>query len=187
MNTPTQAVIRVGGGRGFIVEHQDFLGHPERIVITAAHCLPHLPPPHPASYTEERTYGALLGPLKGKRTVWAECLFVDPITDIAVLGSPDNQEMHEEAAAYEKLTDVTPLPVANAPKQKTRSKTLCDGGTVKFPGQGKGSAQVLSLANACCNAPSSAGATDCRSINESWSNPECQARRSCRPPVRRSV
>ena len=146
--TLTWPVLKVGDGRGFIVEHQNFLGHPERIVITAAHCLPHLPPPHPASYLMERTYGALLGPLRGKQTVSAECLFVDPISDIAVLGSPDNQELHEEAAAYEKLTDVTPLPVADAPKQGTRNKPLFGGGIIETPTPGKDSALVLSLANA---------------------------------------
>lgn len=51
-----RAVIRVGDGRGFIVEH----GH-DRLVITAAHCLPEFPPCHGASFLEERTYGNLLG------------------------------------------------------------------------------------------------------------------------------
>jgi hypothetical protein len=38
-----QAVVRVGDGRGFIVGLDD-TGMLERFVITAAHCLPHLPP-----------------------------------------------------------------------------------------------------------------------------------------------
>jgi len=50
-------------------------------------------------YVEETTYKRLLGPLGGKRTVWAECRFVDPIADIAVLGQPDNQTFFAEAAA----------------------------------------------------------------------------------------
>ena len=49
--------------------------------------------------------------------VWAECLFADPIADIAVLDSPDNQELFEQAEAYEALVDSTkPLTIANAPK-----------------------------------------------------------------------
>jgi hypothetical protein len=28
--------------------------------------------------------------------VWAECLFVDPIADLAVLGAPDSQELHDK-------------------------------------------------------------------------------------------
>jgi hypothetical protein len=97
----TRAVLRVGDGRGFVVERRGYLGHPERIVITAAHCLPRLPPPyehllqlptpHPARYLEEETYPRILGPLGRKKlTVWAACLFADPIADIAVLGQPDN-------------------------------------------------------------------------------------------------
>ena len=74
-------------------------------MITAAHCLPHLPPAHPASYTDERTYRHILGPLDGEPRVSAECLFVDPIADIAVLGSPDNQALFAEAIAYNNLTE----------------------------------------------------------------------------------
>ena len=40
------------------------------------------------SHTEERTYQRLLGELSGEPTVWAECLFADPISDVAVLGPP---------------------------------------------------------------------------------------------------
>ena len=96
----TSAVVKVGkGGRGFIVETK----RGDRVVITATHCLTAikpLPPAHPFSYTEERTYGNLLGPLgKAKPTVWAECLFADPLADIAVLCSPDEQALFEQADA----------------------------------------------------------------------------------------
>jgi hypothetical protein len=81
----TRAVIRVGDGRGFVVGTDR-----ERFVITAAHCLPRLPPSLSFSFIEERTYAKLLGPIGRKRTpVWAECCFVDPIADLAVLWSPD--------------------------------------------------------------------------------------------------
>ena len=81
-----QSVVRVGDGRGFVVELK--LG---TVVVAAAHCLPILPPAHSASYLEERTYQALLGPLGTQPTVWAECRFVDPVADIAVLGPPDDR------------------------------------------------------------------------------------------------
>jgi len=108
----TEAVVRVGGGRGFIIE----AGH-NRLVITAAHCLPHFPPAASVSYVSDRTYAEILGPLgDGETKVWAECLFADPVGDIAVLGSPDNQELYNEALAYEELTEAAPgLPVSVEP------------------------------------------------------------------------
>jgi Trypsin-like peptidase domain len=99
-----RAVLRVGAGRGFLVEAKH-----ERLVITAAHCLPELPPPHSMSYTEERTYPNLLGPLgKTEPMVWAECLFGDPVADIAILSTPDRQELYDQAAAYDELTELRP-------------------------------------------------------------------------------
>ena len=91
-----RSVITVGpnGGRGFVVE-----GWPDRYVITAAHCLPALPPAHAMSYVSERTYGELLGPLGEKPTIMAECAFADPVSDIAVLSEPDGQ-VWDEAEAY---------------------------------------------------------------------------------------
>jgi len=82
----------------------------------AAHCLPFLPPCHGMSYIQERTYGALLGPLGEKPTVMAECLFVDPVSDIAVLGEPDGQVLFDECEAYEALVDVAkPLAIGDPP------------------------------------------------------------------------
>jgi hypothetical protein len=94
------AILRVGGGRGFVVE-----GHGDRYVITAGHCLPHLPPCLSFSGTEERTYPSLIGPLSAEPTVWAECLFVDPISDLAVLGPPDGQDFYDEVEPWERLID----------------------------------------------------------------------------------
>jgi hypothetical protein len=80
------AVITVGGGRGFVVN--------DECVITAAHCLPHLPPCCTASYPEERTYAKLLALLGGEPAIPAECRFADPVGDIAVLGAPDGGLKH---------------------------------------------------------------------------------------------
>jgi hypothetical protein len=88
-----------GPGRGFIVERPNSEG---RLVITAAHCLPRQPD---VKSIISRTYDALIGPLGEQTTVSAECLFADPVADIAVLGSPDNQELNAEAADYEKLVN----------------------------------------------------------------------------------
>src|SRR5215472_6256348 len=70
----------------------------------------------PAMYDAERTYPNLLGPLGSERRIWAECLFVDPVADIAVLGQPDGQELFEQAGAYDGLIeDVEPLPMGELP------------------------------------------------------------------------
>ena len=86
----TQAVVTVGGGRGFIVEGS----YEQRYIITAAHCLPDLPEAFPG---EQATYRDLAGPL-------VECVFVDPVADLAVLAAPDGQVFFEEAEMYEALT-----------------------------------------------------------------------------------
>lgn len=95
----TRAVVSVGDGRGFIMDSDD-VSH-NRVVVTAAHCLPQLPPAFAASCLEERTYPTLLGQLDDPEpTVWTECLFADPIADIAVLGRPDPQTFYEHALNF---------------------------------------------------------------------------------------
>jgi hypothetical protein len=55
----------------------------------------------------------LLGRLGDEPSIAAEALFVDPVADIAILGTPDNQEMWEQAEAYDGLVEPTaPLPMA---------------------------------------------------------------------------
>jgi hypothetical protein len=142
-------VIKVGDGRGFVVERRQGLRR-QRFVLTAAHCLSHLPPPHPMSYLQERTYRALLGPLGLRPTIWAECQFADPVADIAILSGPDEQALSDEAEAYEEfLADKVPLTIGDAPKQGRKRVVLPHGGrlggsfTVKTEGRGTG--RLLSL------------------------------------------
>jgi hypothetical protein len=105
------AVVTVGDGRGFVVTCRQ-----DRLVLTAAHCLPFLPICHSMSGLADRTYQALLAPLDQKPAVWAECLFVNPVADLAVLGSPNNQELWDHADAYEALVQAArPLAIANSP------------------------------------------------------------------------
>jgi len=106
---PITGVVAVGeGGRGFVVEGS--LGH--RLIITAGHCLPTLPPCMSASYVEERTYERILGKLGEEQSVSAECLFVDPVSDIGVLGAPDSQVYYGEFHKYQALVvELTPLPI----------------------------------------------------------------------------
>jgi hypothetical protein len=85
---------------------------------------PHLPPAHGAAYSEEKTYGNLLGRLGETPTVSTECLFADPVSDIAVLGSPDNQALWNEADAYEELLEpIKPLTISDT-KEKGRAWLL---------------------------------------------------------------
>jgi hypothetical protein len=105
----TKALLRVGEGRGFIV------GRNEQFVLTASHCLPNLPPCHSCSDPWERTF-KLLGPLGGEPTIFAECLFVDPVADLAVLGPPDNQIFADGWQEYVALTELAAaLPIAKLP------------------------------------------------------------------------
>jgi len=62
-NDAKRAVISVGKGRGFIIETTLHNRFPVRLIVTAAHCLPHLPPALAIAGSEERTYAGLLSRL----------------------------------------------------------------------------------------------------------------------------
>ena len=120
-----RAVITVGEGRGFIVETP----RSDRVIITAGHCLPRLPPSLRQSFVTERTFNGLLGPLGEEPTVWAECLFVDPVADLAILGAPDSQALAAENERYDKLVEARPaLRIANLPLVSER----CRIGSTEF-------------------------------------------------------
>ena len=104
-----RAVVRVGDGRGFLMEtvhRSQGCVIRRRIVVTAAHCLPRLPPACTFAYQEEKTYFTLLGLLSdAEPSIATTCEFVDPVADIAVLGQPDDQLWFEEAEAFNTFTD----------------------------------------------------------------------------------
>jgi hypothetical protein len=112
-----EGVFRVGEGRGFKVG--DY-------VITAAHCLPQLPSCAIFVGSKERAYPRLLGRLGHEPTVWAELLFADPISDLAILGSPDDQVLFDEAEAYDQFLSAAPeFTVADIePDKLVRAKVL---------------------------------------------------------------
>jgi hypothetical protein len=137
-------LVRVGKGRGFVVE--EALRSKRRFVITAAHCLPTI---QPAWLGSPRLYKNLLGQIaKKKKTVSAACLFVDPVSDIAVLGSPD-ENFHEEANAYRELVDsVSPLKIGDAVAWGTRvpaSLISLDGRKIECDAQHFGDRWIIDL------------------------------------------
>lgn len=146
MADAAEGVIQVSkGGRGFVVA-----GKRERFVVTAGHLLPKLPF-HGASHSSERTFAKLLGPLGGRCGVSAECLYANPIADLAVLASADSQELSEQADAYRALVEsVTPLTIADLPLNQERIKVEApavfkESGPVLAPPAWEGSARLLSL------------------------------------------
>src|SRR5262245_35687075 len=92
------AVVRVGDGRGFVVQAPKS----QRVVLTAAHCLPEMPTPHAANSSADRTFYDLIGPLGNEPSIAVECLFACPVADVAVLGCPDQQQLWDQAEAFEQ-------------------------------------------------------------------------------------
>ena len=110
---PKGTVITVGEGRGFVVEHRG-----EHLVVTASHCLPWLPSGFGIAYSEEHVYRNMLGPLGSAPTVACECLFINPIADVAVVGVPDTQTYSDEADGYRALLEyATPFRITEAPEK----------------------------------------------------------------------
>jgi hypothetical protein len=155
---PTQSVIRVGkGGRGFAVNtfHD---GLPLQALITAAHCLPRIPPAHPARYSEEMTFKKLLGPLGTKPTVWTECLFADVMADLAILREPTHPDLYEQCNAYASMMDeVPPLKIADAPQKGEKVQVLSLDGKWEIRTRAGGPGVSIPLA-------ASAYPVECRSM-----------------------
>jgi hypothetical protein len=64
------------------------------------------------SYEEERTYKHLLGAIGQHAKIWAKCLFADPVSDIAILGGPDDQTFFEQSDQWETFIGVLkPIPI----------------------------------------------------------------------------
>jgi hypothetical protein len=102
---PIEAVLRTDtGGRAFILK-----GQRRNHVLTAAHCLPNIPPAHPWRNLDESTFQDFLSPLSGGPKVWAECLFCDVIMDLAVLWESSGQDLDEECEAFNPFIDDCPV------------------------------------------------------------------------------
>jgi hypothetical protein len=111
------SIVTVGDGRGFVVAGP----RESKLIITAAHCLPHLPPAHRARYAEEATYANLIGPIGEAPKIWTECLFADSVADLAILGPTDSQELGDESDAYNDFVEpIKPIAIADT-KRKAAS------------------------------------------------------------------
>jgi hypothetical protein len=74
-------------------------------------------------------------------------LFVDPISDIAVLGSPDNQELFHEAEEYAELMEsAIPLSIADSPTNGTAWLLSLEG--LWFPCSVQHNGGMLRVSNA---------------------------------------
>ena len=125
------SVFRVGDGRGFLVATHD-----TAYIVTAAHCLPRLPPAHLGRFAEEATYGSFVGELGKEPSVAAACVFVNPMADIAVLGPPDDQAFYDEAGQYVALLEnVPPFSVAPPPPPARFRLPFYDNAPFNFTGR----------------------------------------------------
>jgi hypothetical protein len=108
-----RGIVRVKDGRGFVVAHKG-----RRLIVTAAHCLPGRQPSAKSVLTAgEHTYRAIVGPLGRGRRVAAQCLFLEPISDVAVLGSPDPKTSPQAAKSYAaRVARLAALRIADAPR-----------------------------------------------------------------------
>jgi hypothetical protein len=71
-------IVRVGRGCGFVVEING-----ERLVLTAAHCLPLF-----RQYVDRALCTELICPLGQIPNIAGECLSIDVITNVAAIGPP---------------------------------------------------------------------------------------------------
>lgn len=133
------SVIRVGGGRGFVVEHRTlfepgsgFHRVRRKVIVTASHRLPHAPKVLSAWDYKLATYERLLAPLGEGLSVWAECLFFDPVADVAVLGEPDSQVLGDEWDDYHALV-ADRRPFSLAAPSTGNGYILAPNGTVWTP------------------------------------------------------
>jgi hypothetical protein len=63
------------------------------------------------SNIHERTYLSLPAPIRVEPTIWAKCFFVDPVSDIAVLGPPDSQALSDQC----EHTTILSIPFSRYP------------------------------------------------------------------------
>jgi hypothetical protein len=124
----TRAVVRVEDGRGFVMEiseanprkekvlYEGKMTRPRpvitrRVIVTAAHLLPNLPPAHGDPRPEDKIY-PVVGPLDCETpSIKTECLFANPVADLAILGEAD-VEVYEEGENEDAFLDLVEEAIA---------------------------------------------------------------------------
>lgn len=82
-----------------------------------------------ASFGEEKTYRDLLGPIDEAATIWCECLFADPVSDVAILGEPDGQDCYDQSEAHLAFTEAaTPIKIRQGKMGESAWVLGLDGG-----------------------------------------------------------
>jgi hypothetical protein len=115
------SVVKVGDGRGFVVLRRMKVPQEirrqvrgglrmvkfveQRLIVTAAHCLSATIPCVSSPDSSQRIVKGLGTLDASKSDIWGECMFADPVADIAVIGEPDNQQFDEQADAYNDLVE----------------------------------------------------------------------------------
>jgi hypothetical protein len=103
-------IVRVDRGCGFVVEING-----ERLVLTAAHCLPLF-----RQYVDRALCTELICPLGAIPSIAGECLSIDVINDLAVIGTPPYPP---HRAAFERMV-LSASPFATAPAKEGRGSVM---------------------------------------------------------------
>ena len=137
-----RSVVKCGGGRRFVVQVNE-----EKLVITAGHCLPPLPPSSSCLDWQGRFFKDFLGELGAEPTVAAVHRYSDRQADIAVLGPPYPwiDPLAHQAYNSSFVGKCRPIKIANsAPEQSAsllslenrwfscKTKHLPEGGLLVF-------------------------------------------------------
>lgn len=109
-----RGIVTVGEGYGFVAEAENG----DRIVITSFRSASSAGPDgqDPLSYPVQPVYTARIGAFGQRPDVSAECLFANPLADLAILGAPDDERGLEEIERYyELVTGASSIGISEIP------------------------------------------------------------------------
>jgi len=106
-----RATVHLTGKGGLGVRVGGDASHGTGIILTAAHCIEY-----------DTSGGMTLGDYclerattHEKKEIVTQVCAVEPVSDIAVLGEPDGQELYDEAVAFEEFCEgIHPVPISTA-------------------------------------------------------------------------